>query len=254
MKKNEYTFNLTIRQDDIDNRSKLVSHSNDMLLSIRELAELLHIETDDCTNRLPKDKYKIGVFPGYMNDDDDSLLSQVIEEQDGYSHVYTWESFATAFPEAENVDWEIVYAVYRKEVDKDTSNWRNHKSLYILRGDGTKDLKQFSNIFNSNSITISWNDLLKKFNCTAEDVLECAPYSKYLPESHSYLRSAIREGFVDNLLVQVVPDNTPISSKEIYHNIHLSDWLVITWSDFIAFFGIALDYDWDKEGMPLIEL
>jgi hypothetical protein len=247
MKKNEFNFFLTINNEEVDYLTKATSYENEMHLSIDQLAVLLNIDSEECINRIGTLNGKIGVFPGSITDSDDRFLTQCLEESDGYTLVYTWETFSKIFPEAENVDWEAAYASYLKARDKDTSAWRNEKSLFILCGDGRKDKERYKCIFDENSIIISWVDFLKKFEYTREQVVNSSMYNKYLPEQYSHTRSAIRDNFVEDLRVRVVPDNTPLSQI----NFHDKEFLVVTWSDFLIFFKEAVYVKWDEPDMPI---
>lgn len=239
MKKNEFNFNLTINNKEVDYLTKATSHSNEMHLSIQQLADILRIDFDECTNRFGTSNVKIGVFPGSINDENDSLLTQCLEEFDGYGLVYTWETFSKTFPEAEKIDWKEVYSSYLKVRDKNTAIWRNEKFLYILCADGHEDREHFKHIFDENSIIISWLDFLGKLEYTPEQVFN----SSEGEEQYSHIKSAIRENFVEDLRVLVVPDNTPLSQIDI----HDPEWLVVTWSDFLMFFKEAVYIKWDKE-------
>ena len=246
MKKNQFDFNLTINDEEVDYITKATSHSNEMHLSIQQLADLLSIEYDDCVNRMGTSSGKIGVFPGSISDPDDSLLTQCLEVFVGYKLVYTWESFSKVFPEAENVDWEKEHALYLETRDKKTK-WRNEKFMYILTGDGEEDRYRFELHFKENSIIISWYDFLKKFNYTPHQVVNTSRYCGELRPVYSNIRSSIRTDFVENLRVLVVPSETPVS--------HIStlgqEWFVTTWTDFLTFFTDAVYVKWDEPGMPL---
>ena len=235
MKKNEFNFNLTINNKEVDYLTKATSYAIEMHLSTLQLAELLSTNI----NRIGTLNGKIGVFPGSISDPDDSLLTQCLEEFDGYKLVYTWETFSKTFPEAENVNWEAAYASYLKDRDKDTSAWRNEKSLFIMCGDGKKDREHFKHSFDENSIIISWVDFLGKLGCTPEQVVN----SSECDGSYSHTRSAIRDNFVEDLRVLVVPDNTPLSQIDI----HDPEWLVVTWSDFLMFFKEAVYINWNEQ-------
>jgi hypothetical protein len=259
---NTHVFDLTmtIQDRELTIDEKLELPNSELDFTFTELAELLGLDTDECKERLTsiipnnpncsRESHVFGVLPITINVEG---KSSSFFELYHYDHILSWDTFKNLFPESNNINFSKLVLHNNKPLDLFTKSWRNSTHLHILTSDGIKDLENRTGYLDRNSVHITWKDLLEKLEMTTEKMTFRNDYFEGNVPIQSIIGWKISDykNFVDELRVVVVPDDTPLSSKQLTLYREVNNWTVVTWSDFLRLFNEAIYYRWDLPGFPI---